>query len=272
MEGREGGLHTSVDHGHGKAVGGEQKHHLVPPVFGVLGQRLFNVLRKCLDQTSVNRPPVDDTPLDGAVTAVVESPCLAFQPLAPLPQLVETAASRGARILGVLGERDCASSLAIAKPICQEPLVHLFRERVRISEGDVGLVWRRLGRDLIQELAHLGALMFGPFANRGSAANRRILLLNFGCPSTRDNRSQVALEAAKGDQVCVRLWGWVRGTMRPASGKGVAYKKPAQKVPHLIRCRRPSHVEKDHRRRALRAEAVLGNGKCGRRQPSRLLW
>jgi len=60
---------------------------------------------------------------------------------------------------------------------------------------------------VVQELAHLGALVFGPLANRGTTANGGILLLDFGRPALGDQRSKVVLKAAKGNEIAIGLVG-----------------------------------------------------------------
>jgi hypothetical protein len=69
----------------------------------------------------------------------------------------------------------------------------------------------RLGRELVEERAHLGVLVFGPFADRRAAADGSILLLDLGSTLARNEGAEVALELAERDQVRVGLVGGVRG-------------------------------------------------------------
>lgn len=58
----------------------------------------------------------------------------------------------------------------------------------------------------IEDFAHLGTLVFGPFADGGAAADGGVLFLDFGGAAAGDEGAEVALEAAEGDEVCVCLW------------------------------------------------------------------
>jgi len=106
-------------------------------------------------------PAVNDAPLNGAVMSVLRQLAgLALQPLAPLPQLVQAAASRRAGVLRVLGEGDSAPTAPVAEPVGQQLPVRVLRQRVCVPERHVRFVRRRLGRDAVQDLAHLSALVF----------------------------------------------------------------------------------------------------------------
>ncbi len=153
----------------------------------------------------MHRPPVNNTPLDSPITPIIQRPSLALQPLPPLPQLIQTAPRRRARVLRVLREGDRAPAAPAAEPVSQQPPVHVLGERVCVAEGDVGLVRRCFGRQLVEQLAHLGALVLRPLADRRAAADGRVLFLDLGRASLGDERAEVALETAEGDEVAVGL-------------------------------------------------------------------
>ena len=50
-----------------------------------------------------------------------------------------------------------------------------------------------LGRDLVEDLAHFGALILGPLADGRAAANFGILFDDLGGASLRDQRAEVML-------------------------------------------------------------------------------
>lgn len=60
-------------------------------------------------------------------------------------------------------------------------------------------------RGTIEDLAHLGRLVFGPFANRRTTSDGGVLLLDFGRAATGDERAKVGLHAAKGNEVRISL-------------------------------------------------------------------
>ena len=64
---------------------------------------------------------------------------------------------------------------------------------------------RCFGRGTIENLTHLGRLVFGPFANRGTTSDGGVLLLDFGRAATGDERAKVGLHAAKGNEVRISL-------------------------------------------------------------------
>lgn len=58
---------------------------------------------------------------------------------------------------------------------------------------------------LVEDLAHLGGLVFRPFADGGAAAYGGVLGLDFGGAAAREEGPNVGLEAAEGDKVAVCL-------------------------------------------------------------------
>jgi hypothetical protein len=198
---------ATVDDRHGQTVGGEEQNDVVPAVRRVLCQLLLNVLCKGLDKPRVRWPAVNDTPVDGALGVDLARSTLALQSGAPLPELVERRASRRARVLGVLGEGDGPAALATTEPVSQQLVVHVLGQGICVAESNIGLVGSGRGRGLVEQLAHLGRLVFGPLPDGRAAANFSILLLDLGGSSSRKQRSNVVLESSEGNQVSVRLWG-----------------------------------------------------------------
>lgn len=162
----------------------EKKHDILASLLRVFCQLRLNVLSKSLNQAAVGWPAVNHTPLDGAGRRLLV--CLALKPMPPLPQLIQAAPGRRARVLGVLSERDGPPPLAIAKPVLKQLVIHLLSQGIGISESDIWLVRRRFGGDLVEDLAHLGVLVFRPFPNRRSTTNGGILLLNLRRSSFRN--------------------------------------------------------------------------------------
>ena len=146
-----------------------------------------------VDEARVRAPPVNDAPLE-----LLARLCrLALAELdALLPHLVEAAAGRRARVLRILGEGDGALD-TVALHLVEARL----GERVGVAEGDVGLVRRRLGRQLVEELDHALALRAGPLEDGRAAADSRVLRLDLGRPTASDEGCEGRLEG-EGDQVC----------------------------------------------------------------------
>ena len=140
-----------------------------------------------VDETGVDTPPVNDTPLDvvlsGGLLALVSS-------LSDLPvELVQAAAGGRARVLRVLGKGDRALD-AVA--------LHLFEARlglgVGVPERDVGLVRGRCGRQLVEQFGHALALDPRPLEDRRAASDGRVLLFDLGRPALGDQRREDRLE------------------------------------------------------------------------------
>lgn len=146
-------LLTSVDNGHGQAVGGEEQNDILASLFGVLSKLCLDVLSECLYQASMNGPSVDDTPCNW--TFVV----FALKSVSPFPQLVHAASSGRARILRVLCKSDGSSTASFAKPILKELVVHFLGQRIGVSECDVWLVRCGFGGDGVEDFAHFSGLM-----------------------------------------------------------------------------------------------------------------
>lgn len=150
----------------------------------------------------MHRPAINHTPLDRARRLL-----LTLEPLPPLPQLIDAAARRAATVLRVLRERHRPASPTLSEAIVQQSRVHLLRQRIRVAESDVGFVWRRLGGGLVEDLAHLGGLVFAPFADGTAAADGCVLLFDFGGAAGGDEWTEVVLKTAEGDQVRICLRG-----------------------------------------------------------------
>ena len=145
-----------------------------------------------VDETGVDTPPVNDTPLDvvlcGGFLALRSS-------LSDLPvQLVQAAAGGRARVLRVLGEGDRALD---AVPL------HLFEARlglgVGVPERDVGLVRCSFGRQLVEQFSHAFALDPRPLEDRRTASDGRVLLFDFGRPALGDQRREDRLERQRNE-------------------------------------------------------------------------
>jgi len=67
-------------------------------------------------------------------------------------------------------------------------------QRPCVAERDVGLVRRRLGTELVEQLDHAGALLARPLEDRRPAADALVLLLDLRRPSPRDDRREIRLE------------------------------------------------------------------------------
>ena len=125
---------------------------------GPLGIRRVSfddILRKRLDQSLVDRPFIDHTPQNRSIRAIcslsdiVSTPALSFQLVPPLPQIIQTAPSRRARLLRVLRKLHRPSPITITKPILRQPPIHLLRQRIRLPKRSIGPMRRRLGTNLV---------------------------------------------------------------------------------------------------------------------------
>jgi hypothetical protein len=57
----------------------------------------------------------------------------------------------------------------------------------------------RVRRDLVEDGAHLGALVLGPLADGRAAADGGVLFLDLGGAALGEERADVVLQAAEGD-------------------------------------------------------------------------
>ena len=137
---------------------------------------------------------------------------------------------------------DCAATFALSESIFKQFGVHLLGQRVGVSERNVRKVRRALGSDLVQNLAHLRTLVFTPLPDGASASNVCILLLDLGCPTFRDEGSEVALERAKRNQVAVR-------------------EESREKAMDFASLAGSAHVHEDHGSWTLGGGVVLGDGR-----------
>jgi hypothetical protein len=124
-------------------------------------------------------PSVQYTPLDLAVSS---PPVLA--PRHPI-QLIQATPRGRAAVLRILTERHRALD-SIRLHLLQTSL----RQGVGVPERDVGLVRRRRGIQLVEELAHLSTLFFRPFQDGRATANVRVLLLDLRRPTLGDDRRE----------------------------------------------------------------------------------
>lgn len=140
-------------------MGGEEEDNLVAGFCRVGGQLVLDVFDEGGDEAWVRRPPVDHAPGYRAGGLHLSACAGAFEPVAPFPKLVQGAPGRGARVLRILGEGDCAAAVAATEAVVEEVFVHFFCQRCGVAEGDVGFVRSCLGGYLVEDLAHLRALM-----------------------------------------------------------------------------------------------------------------
>ena len=106
----------------------------------------------------------------------------------------------------ILRECDCTPSLSSSKPIVEKLCIHIFGQRIGISECDIWLVRCSLRINFVQHLAHLLTLIFGPFPDRRATSDICVLFLDFGRSSLSDERSDVCLKSPQRNKITVGLW------------------------------------------------------------------
>ena len=68
-------------------------------------------------------------------------------------------------------------------------------------------MWGGSRGEFVEDLAHLGGLVFGPLADGRATANGRILFLDLGSAARGDKGTEVRLQAPKRDEISVGLKG-----------------------------------------------------------------
>lgn len=91
----------------------------------------------------------------------------------------------------VLGECDCSSLLP--ESVGEEAVVHFFGQGVGVAEREVGFMGRAFGALLVEDLAHLGGLVFAPFSDWGAPADGGVLDFDFRGASPGDEGAEVGL-------------------------------------------------------------------------------
>jgi hypothetical protein len=196
---------AAVDDRHGQRVRREQDDDAVAALGRVRRELGLDVLRHGVDEARVCRPAVNHAPLDCARGFDFAALALALEARAPLPDLVERGARRAARVLRVLRKRDGSTAVAAAKAVRKHLLVRVLGQRVCVAERNVGLVRRRVGRRLVEDLAHFCGLVLGPLADGRPAAYLGVLLLDLGGAAARDVGADVVLKGTEGNEVFVGL-------------------------------------------------------------------
>lgn len=101
-------------------------------------------------------------------------------------------------------------------------------------------MWCTFGIGPVEDGARRLGLLLGPFQDRRATPNVGILFLDFRGASSGDERAEIGLQAAEGDQISVCLQkDALEGVLLVTAATPEVrdpYEQTAQERPHFVRC------------------------------------